>query len=58
VFSSIFKVFIDRLSDLLEEHKELGRQLRGKKFMFWVDLEHLIPMDLKSRSNKPVITWA
>jgi len=29
--SGILKVFFDRISDLLETHKELGRKLRGKK---------------------------
>ena len=29
--SGIMKVFFDRITDLLDEEKELGRQLRGKK---------------------------
>ena len=29
--SGIMKVFFDRISDLLRIHKDLGRQLRGKK---------------------------
>ncbi|TYP96475.1 NADPH-dependent FMN reductase [Tenacibaculum adriaticum] len=29
--SGILKVFFDRISDLIRVHKELGRQLRGKK---------------------------
>ena len=30
--STPVKIFTDRFSDLLASHKELGRQLRGKKF--------------------------
>ncbi len=29
--SGIMKVFFDRITDILDEEKELGRQLRGKK---------------------------
>jgi multimeric flavodoxin WrbA len=31
-YSSIMKIFIDRFSDLLISQKDLGRQLRGKRF--------------------------
>ena len=31
-YSTPMKVFIDRFSDLLGDHKELGRQLRGRHF--------------------------
>ena len=31
-YSTPTKIFIDRFSDLLGDHKELGRQLRGRRF--------------------------
>jgi multimeric flavodoxin WrbA len=31
-YSTPMKIFIDRFSDLLGAHKELGRQLRGRRF--------------------------
>lgn len=31
--SGVMKVFFDRITDLLHTHKEVGRQLRGKKMM-------------------------
>lgn len=53
--SGILKVFLDRFSDLLINHKELGRQLRGKKLAI---LSNSPNNDLKEGFTMPFIASA
>lgn len=41
--SAIMKIFIDRLSDLLEINKQLGRKLRGKKIFVIASFNTSLP---------------